>query len=107
MTTLSAAIFYNGHDNVYDVTLTEDGVAISHASITRLQIMMVDDDGGLSVLSDSQTDPTSFSFGTSNLTMKIGQMGIAAGEYLCKLNVFGTDAPNGIVWEPSFPIVVI
>jgi hypothetical protein len=107
MSTLSAVIFYNGHDNVYDMTLTEDGVAISHASITRLQLMMVNDDGSLITLSDSQTDPTSYSFNASNLTMKIGQMGIAAGNYICKLNVFGADAPNGIVWEPSFPIVVI
>lgn len=107
MSSLDAAFFWNGHDNAYDMTLTEDGVAIDHTNITRLQLVKVESNQSLTVLADSQTDATPFGFSVGNLTMKIGQMSIAAGEYLCKLNVFGADAPNGIVWEPAFPIVVI
>ena len=91
---------WNGHDNAVELVLTEEGSAIDHRNITRLQVMQVGDDLTLTVLADSNIDTDAFTFTAGGLTMALGNLGIASGAYPYYLNVFGVDAPHGIIWEP-------
>jgi hypothetical protein len=98
---------YNNHDNAIEAVLKENGAAINHSNITRVQVMSVSSDCSMEVIADSDDYPAYFTFTQDSLIMKLGQAGISTGKYSCKLNVFDATTTNGIIWEPTLQLVVV
>lgn len=86
-------IVYRNRDNAIDLRLSSDGVAITHTSITRCQVLVG------TTLIDSQTTPTAFDLTQADrISLKLGSSGLAVGRYPATLYVFDASHANGLVW---------
>lgn len=84
---------YLGRDNAIELRLTSDGVAITHTSITRVQLQI-----GATLL-DSQAQPTFFDFTAADrLKLKLGSAGLAVGRKTATLIIYDALHANGLVW---------
>ena len=91
---------YLARDNVVELALTSDGVAITHNELTRCQVMV-----GL-VLIDSAVSPLLFDLSNvDRLILKFGAAALTAGRYSARLTVFDSTHTNGLVWG-DFVLVV-
>lgn len=88
--------FYQGYDNVQIVELTDDDVAQSLASVTKVELTF---DG---VTYDSDTTPDAFDWVTnsSQLILKMGILPSIAVTKDKKAEIVTIDPsnPNGVVW---------
>lgn len=93
-------IVYNGRDNTVELSLSVDGAAITHTSITRVQLVV-----GATTL-DSQTAPTLFDFDQADrLILKLGTAGLTAGRHTARLVIYDAGHANGLVWGELVLIV--
>lgn len=98
MMTCIEATFYKDRNNSALLTLTNNGVIVPTANVDKIEFTY---DGG-SI--DSDTDPALFSFGTESIRLKFGQSDLSVGVYEMALIVYGTDYPDGIVWDQSIKV---
>ena len=97
----------NGSDNLASVVLMSGGAALGMSGVTRVQIHVDDAD---SALIDS--DVISMSWGTLidgeyPIQFKGDDAGLAAGIYRdCRVRLFDTSNPAGVVWPEPLTLVV-
>jgi hypothetical protein len=86
------AQFYKGRDNSVTLTLTNNGVPVAPASITKLEFKF---DGGAI---DSVADPAVFAFGPTSIRLNFGDSDLPEGTYQMMMIVYSADYPDGVVW---------
>lgn len=98
---MSVEIVYLGADNVIDLVLLEDCIAVDLSGVTK---MTLDFDG---TKIDSGTSPEAFdwSAGDGKLSLALGAESIVTAIYDAELVVYDAENTNGIVWG-SFKVVV-
>lgn len=94
------AQFYKGRGNDVLMTLSNNGVAVPPASITKVEFKYA---GGTV---NSVDDPELFAFETTGVRLKFGGLTVQAGLYEMGLIVYSADHPEGIVWDASISIKV-
>ncbi len=92
------AKFYKGRANDVFMTLTNNGVPVLPAAITKVEFKYP----GNSINSDD--DPQLFDFQSTGINLKFG--GLEKGSYDMSLIVYSADHPEGIVWDDSICVKV-
>lgn len=90
-------IVYLEHDNAIDLQLLADGVAVSLASVTRMDVKATT--GEWAVSSTEAADVFDWSAGNGKVTIALGLQDIPPGRHSCRLVVFDQSNQNGIVWD--------
>lgn len=92
-----------GHDNVMDLQLLEQRVAVDLTDVTRMMIHVGD------TAIDSDTDPGMFDWavGDGVCRFTLGMATIPPGTYEnCRIEVWDPARPNGIVWSEDLTLDV-
>jgi hypothetical protein len=86
-------IVWNGRDNTIELSLSVDGAAITHTSITRALLIV-----GATTL-DSNTTPAYFDFTQADrLILKLGAAGLTVARTTARLIIYDASHANGLVW---------
>lgn len=94
------AQFYKGRGNDVLMTLSNNGVPVAPASITKVEFKYA------SGAVNSEDDPELFAFELTGIRLKFGGLTLPAGLYAMSLIVYSADHPEGIVWDASISIKV-
>lgn len=107
---MQALIVYQGRDNTEDLVLFADGVPVALAGVTRVTLTV----GAVTV--DSQAAPTAITWpqaatwegvAVDAIRFKLGGAGLAAGTHAdCRLVVFDSAHPGGLVWTEALTVKV-
>jgi len=95
---------YNGHDNLIDLVLKADDVAVDLSSITKIILTV----GAKTIQNLTGTSwPIKWlALGvTGKVSMKLGDESIPVGRYIAQLDVYDSTNTNGIHWG-KFRLVV-
>jgi len=95
---------YNGHDNLIDLLLKSDDVAVDLSSMTKINLKV----GSKTITNSTGTAwPIKWlNLGvTGKVSMKLGDQSITVGKYIAELEVFDVNNPNGIHWG-NFRLIV-
>lgn len=92
------AQFYKGRGNDVLMTLSNNGVPVLPASITKVEFKYA---GGTV---NSVDNPELFAFETTGIRLKFGPSILPVGIYQMRLIVFSADHPEGIVWVDKLTI---
>lgn len=93
---------HSGNDNIIELILKEDGVAVDLSAITRITLTC-----GATTLDSATTSPTGLgsgnvfdtSEGSGKLILRLGDSGLSDGRYpQSKLILYDTSNTDGIVW---------
>jgi hypothetical protein len=90
---------YNSSDNTNDLLLKADGAAVDLSSVTRM--ILYDVDGGWSIDESDSASDSVFDRDTGvtgKVIIALGDQGITAGRYRCRLKVYDPTNTSGIVW---------
>jgi hypothetical protein len=88
---------YLERDNAIGLQLLADGVVVSLASVTRMEVIAAT--GAWSVDSAVAPDAFDWSAGNGMATIALGQQNIPAGRHTCRLVVYDPSNQHGIVWD--------
>lgn len=89
---------YVGNDNSIDIILKEDGVAVDLSGTSRVTLEL-DSVYDSAVVGWGDNEPFDVTEGSGKLIMRLGGLGIAAGNYPeAELVVYDPGNLNGIVW---------
>ncbi len=94
------AQFYKGRGNDVLMTLSNNGVPVLPASITKVEFKYA---GGAV---NSVDNPELFAIETTGVRLKFGGITVPTGLYEMALIVYSADHPEGIVWDASIFIKV-
>lgn len=103
---------FTGTDNVIELTLTEDGIALGdHTAITRMLLEIGVSDTLLSAAPHTilDSDVSSALFDFTNLTyvgLVLGEAGLAVGRHIARMKIFTVAYPNGAAWKPLLELHV-
>jgi len=107
---MSVEIVYLGRDNTIDLLLKADGVAQSLEDVTKIDLILDDEDE--TTISDTDADawPIKWAPSETGTTGKImlrlgGESGLSAGNYTATLVLYDPTNSNGVVWG-TFPLRV-
>jgi len=94
-------LVYTSRDNAIELSLSTDGVPISHKGITRCQLQVK------TTLIDSDVNPEFFDLTQDDrLILTLGRAGLAKGVYTASLYVFDVNSTNGLFWG-DFSLTVV
>ena len=86
-------IVYTDRDNTIELSLSTNGVAITHTGITRCQVKVN------STILDSSVTPDYFDFSQADrIILRFGDAGLVAGTYTAKLYLFDINSIEGLHW---------
>lgn len=85
--------FYQGRDNVIQVTLTDNAVPVVLATVTKAALVME------ARTLDSVAHPLWVIKLANVIELKLGLSDLALGAYAAKLVVFTAAAPDGLVYD--------
>ncbi len=88
-------IVYSGHDNKPRITISQDGVAMDFAAVTRMTLAL----RGFAALIDSDVHAGAidWSAGSGSVSFDIGDLAIPVGIYTATLIAYDTLHPAGQV----------
>lgn len=94
---------YLGRDNTIDLSLTENGVALTDLTPVTRMILNLND-----VVVDSDIEIDAFDWTTGTLILSLGNLitPLIAGSYSGQLITYDIQNPNGIVWITDMRIIV-
>lgn len=96
---MSREFVFANHDNIIDLILKSDNVAVDLSSVTKITASF---DDTLVSSSDKAAGPITWDqagYDTGEIRLNLGDQGIAAGRYTAvPIIVYDADNPNGIVW---------
>jgi len=100
MITSVQGIAWLNRDNVIDIALSDDGVLINHALITRILLFF-----GTQII-DSAITPSLFDLSSqSKVVFKPGFSGLAIGSYQVGVVTYDVSNPDGLRWGDVVIIV--
>lgn len=93
-------IIWLGHDNLNDLILKADGVAVDLSGVTEMKIKVEDDD--LIIVSGNYPgDPILWNgeeFETGEIRLSLGGQALSTARHKATLVVYDAANPNGISW---------
>lgn len=98
---MGVEIVYLGADNIIDLVLLEDSIAVDLSGVTKMILNFE----GTAINSDTSPDAFDWSEGDGKLALALGAENIATALYDAKLTVYDAENTNGIVWG-TFKVVV-
>lgn len=86
-------VVYTARDNTIELSLSTDGVVITHTGIVRCQVKVNN------TLLDSAVSPQFFDFTQADrLILSFGEAGLLTGDYTAALYVFDINSTEGLFW---------
>lgn len=98
---MGVEIVYLGADNVIDLVLLEDGVAVDLSAVTKMTLNF----NSTMINSDTSPDAFDWSTGDGKLSLALGAESIMTALYDAELTVYDSQNTNGVVWG-IFKVVV-
>lgn len=86
-------VVYTARDNTIELSLSTDGVVITHTGIVRCQVKVNN------TLLDSAVSPQFFDFTQADrLILSFGEAGLLPGDSTATLYVFDINSTEGLFW---------